>query len=376
MGDTEDANDDGDDSGGDEPQLCDFCRLPLSKGRVTMDGDETTYEFCSHACRDAMGESDRVFTEYHGHRRMRTGVSGLDAFLPQGLPRNSFVLLSNDEGSRDDAMLAELVWRALERGEPAVMVTFTESPVSVIERFLSLDWNVLPYLESGRLHVVDCFTYRVSDRERMFERMNEWNRHIYRFTSEVTETVRDPSDVAEIQNKLDNCLEALEMSDRGVVVLDSLTEFGTLVQPVQAYDFVKDVRADVCKGRFVPVFAGATIAGDEKTFPHDLGYAVDGLVDLQMNGSLVADTLIKRVRIRKMNGVLSISEWTAYEFTAGKGLVTFDPIAEMNDTYECGGREQSDDQRNGQDERTPDQRSGATGDPRQDPEQSSEVERE
>jgi len=67
----------------------------------------------------------------------------------------------------------------------------------------------------------------------------------------------------------------------------------------------------------------------------------DGLVDLQMAGGIVKDTHIKRVRIRKMNGVLSIPEWTAYELTAGKGLVTFDPIAEMNDIYEGGGREES-----------------------------------
>ncbi|PSQ28742.1 hypothetical protein BRD03_02065 [Halobacteriales archaeon QS_9_68_17] len=56
------------------------------------------------------------------------------------------------------------------------------------------------------------------------------------------------------------------MVDEGVVV-DSLTEFGTLVQPVQTYDFVKDVRADVCKGRFVPILAGATYTGESGTFP-------------------------------------------------------------------------------------------------------------
>jgi KaiC/GvpD/RAD55 family RecA-like ATPase len=328
-----------------DSELCDFCRLPRPTDPVTMECDSTVYEFCTEACRDAMAETDRVFTEYHGFRRIRTGVSGLDSFLPQGFPRNSFVLLANDEGARDDALRAELVWRALERDEPAAVVTFTEPPISVVEGFLSLDWNVLPYLESGQLHVVDCFTYRMDDRdrERMFERMDDWNRHIYDITKSVTQTVRDPSDVSELHNKIDNCLEGLSMSDCGVVVIDSLTEFGTLVQPVQAYNFVKDIRADVCKGRFVPIFAGATFGSEERDFPHDLGYAVDGIVDMQVNGNIVDDTLIKRIRIRKMNGVLAIPEWVAYEFTAGQGLVTFDPIAEMSDTYEGGGREGSEE---------------------------------
>ncbi len=328
----------------DDADLCDFCRLPCPTDPVAMECDSTVYEFCTEACRDAMAESDRVFTEYHGFRRIRTDVSGLDKFLPQGFPRNSFVLMANDEGARDDALRAELVWRALERDEPAAVVTFTEPPISVVESFLSLDWNVLPYLEAGQLHIVDCFTYRMDnrDRERMFERMDEWNRHIYDITKSVTQTVRDPSDVSELHNKIDNCLEGLSMSDCGVVVVDSLTEFGTLVQPVQAYNFVKDLRADICKGRFVPIFAGATFTTEEGDFPHDLGYAVDGILDMQVNGNIVEDTLIKRIRIRKMNGVLAIPEWVAYEFTAGKGLVTFDPLAEMRETYEGGERDDGD----------------------------------
>ncbi len=315
---------------GDENQnRCDFCRLPCPEVPVTLDHGIDTYEFCSETCRDEMRENDRVFTEYHGFRQITTGVSALDDHLPEGLPRNSFVLLSGEGGTRDNAIQSELVWRTLQRGEPAVVLSFTEPPVSIVERFLSLEWNVLPYLEAGQLHIVDCFTYRVGDRNRMFARMDDWNQFLHKVASSVTTTVRDPSDTSELQHKLDNCLEALSMSDTGIVVIDSLTEFGTLVQPVQAYDFVKDVRADVCKGRFVPVFAGATFVGEDEVFPHDMGYVMDGLIDLQLNGSLIEDVLVKRIRIRKMNGVLTIPEWVAYEYTGGDGLVAFDPLEEL-----------------------------------------------
>jgi KaiC/GvpD/RAD55 family RecA-like ATPase len=308
---------------------CDFCRLPCPERPVEAEYDGDTYRFCSAACREAMADSDRVFTEYRGYRRFDTGVAGLDRGLPQGMLRGSLVLLTAQAGTREGAVETELVWRALRRGEPAVVVSFQEPPVSVVERFLTLDWNVLPYLENGQLHVVDCLTYRLDDPERMHDRMNDWNRYLREVVEPATTTVRDPTDVRELENKIDDCLEAREMVDTGVVMIDSLTELGTLVQPVRAYNFVKDLRADVCKGRYVPVFAGATFSGDTDAFPHDLDYTADGVVDLELTDDLVADTLLKRARIRKMNGVLSVSEWTPYEYTGGRGMVPFDPAEEM-----------------------------------------------
>jgi KaiC/GvpD/RAD55 family RecA-like ATPase len=227
------------------------------------------------------------------------------------------------------ALLSELVWRTLQRGEPALVVSFTAPPVAVVERFLGLGWNVLPALEAGRLHLLDCFTYRVEDRERMLARMNDWSTHLYDIAGPRTTAVRDPTDIGEVQSRLDGSLETLGMVDEGLVVIDSLTEFGSLVQPIRAYDFVKDIRADVCKGRFVPIFAGATFAGDTEQFPHDLEYLFDGIVDLEVNPEVVEGALIKRARIRKMAGVLAYPEWSAYEFTSGEGLVMFDPQVEI-----------------------------------------------
>jgi KaiC/GvpD/RAD55 family RecA-like ATPase len=348
----------------DPPAYCDFCRMPIPTDPVhacveagptgetaagsdgeessaaaegsTGDTDEDTdcedYVFCSEACRDALEDAEFAFTEYHGHRRVRPGVSAFDASLPQGFPRNAFVLMSGEAGTRDRAVGAELVWRTLQRGEPVVIVSLQEPPSSVVQQFLTLEWNVLPYLERGQLHIVDAFTYRVEDRDRMFDRMDEWNKHLHDVARDATTTVRDPSDLGELHNKVDNAMKEREMVDDGLVLVDSLTELGTLVQPVQAYNFVKDLRADVCKGRFVPVFAGATLSGARDEFPHDLEYVVDGIVEMRLNQEIIADTLIKQARIRKLNGVLVIPEWHAYEYTSGTGMVLFDPEEEQEKT--------------------------------------------
>jgi KaiC/GvpD/RAD55 family RecA-like ATPase len=319
---------------GDEELTCAFCRMPIPDDPIRVKNGSEGAVCCSRACRDRLVETGEPFEEYHGHRRLTAGVSALDASLPEGFPRNAFVLVSGEAGTRDRALGAELVWRALRRGEPVVFVSFQEPPSAVVQQFLTLQWNVIPYLERGQFHIVDCFTYRLDDRARMFDRMDEWNAYLSDVAREATTTVRDPTDINEIGNKLDNALEGREMVDDGIVIVDSLTELGTLVQPVQAYDFVKDVRADVCKGRFVPVFAGATIGGGGgggDVFPHDLTYVMDGLVELRLTDEIAADTLVKQARIRKLNGALVIPEWHAYEYTAGVGMVTFNPEEALSD---------------------------------------------
>lgn len=324
----------------DEEVVCDFCRMPVPEEPVETDAGV----FCSRACRDRLSETGEPFDEYHGHRRLTAGVSALDASLPQGFPRNAFVLVAGEPGTRDRALGAELAWRALQRDEPVVFVSFQEPPSAVVQQFLTLEWNVIPYLERGQFHIVDCFTYRLDDRDRMFDRMGEWNAYLSDVAREATTTVRDPSDINEIGNKLDNALEDRGMVDDGIVIVDSLTELGTLVQPVQAYDFVKDIRADVCKGRFVPIFAGGTIGGGgggSDAFPHDLSYVMDGLIELRLNDEIAAETLIKEVRIRKLNGALVVPEWRAYEYTPGIGMVPFEPKRDADDESET--EEESED---------------------------------
>ncbi|QLH82582.1 ATPase domain-containing protein [Halosimplex pelagicum] len=312
----------GEESGG--RGRCDYCRLPVPGDPVVAERDGHRYTYCCAACREAADDADQVFTQFHGCRRVPTGVAPLDESLPQGIPRNSFVLLTDLAGTRTESIQAELVWRALRRGEPAVFVSFLEPPMSVVQEFVTLDWNVLPYLESGQLQILDCFTYRLENRERMYDRLNDWNAFLSETAADATTQVRDPTELGELHNRIDDLLEDRDMEDRGVVVVDSLTEFGSLVQPVQAYDFLKDVRAEVCKSRFVPIYAGATVTGEDQQFPHDLNYMVDGIVELNLDEELVEGSLMKQIRVRKMSGVLTLPKWTLYEYTAGEGIVTIE----------------------------------------------------
>lgn len=320
--------------GGDVELRCDFCQSPIPVPPKTDTHEGIEYTFCTEACRTAMQDRDHVFTEYRGHRFVASGVAALDAKLPQGFLRNAAVLVSARAGTRDTELYTELAWRALQRDESVVFVTFQEPPTSVVDRFISLGWNVLPYLESGAFHILDCFTYRLENRDRMFARMNDWNTHISEVADPEVTPVRDPTNISELESRLDDCTENRDMINEGIVVIDSLTELGSLVQPVRAYNFVKDIRADICKGRFVPIFAGATYTGEEDQFPHDLEYLFDGVIDLEHNPKLVEDTLIKRLRVRKMNGVLTYPEWVAFEFTSDQGLVMFDPQAEIEKSQE------------------------------------------
>ncbi|PSP65984.1 recombinase RecA [Halobacteriales archaeon QS_1_69_70] len=309
-----------------EDRKCDYCRLPIPEAPVTADHEGVTYHFCSAPCRETLLAEDRVFTEYHGGRRFDPGVSALRAGLPQGMPRNAVVLVSGQPGTRTEALHAEVVWRALQRGEPAVLVAFLDTPVSVVQEFVALGWNVLPYLASGQLRLLDCFSYRLDDPEGMTESMSDWNRHLHRVAAGSTTNIRDPSNPQAVLNGVEGCVDAATDVDaeEGVVVIDSLTEFGSLVQPVQGYDFVKDLRAAVAKSRGVPVFAGASRIDSGDAFPHDLGYIADGVIDLALSDDVVEDALMKRIRVRKMTGVFAIRRWVTYEFAEGRGLVATD----------------------------------------------------
>ena len=309
-----------------------FYVSPMSGDSVLPASADSTASFCSRTCRSAFERDEPAFTGGSAFKRTPTGVAPVDAELPYGVPRNACVLLAGEEGALDAALPAELVWRTLQAGEPAVFVTFNDSAVSVIEQFLLFEWNVLPYLEREQLLILDCFTRHDDPPVTSDSTRSAWVEHVGRFAEGATRTLRDPTDVHELANKLRRCLDDCEMFNSGRVAVDSLTEFGTTVPSIRAHNFLKTIRAEVCKARFVPIFAGATVSDDDG-FPLDMTHAVDGRIDLRLiegdegppgevppGGQPPEVRLYRQLCVRKMDGVPSSTTWRHVDYAPGRGF--------------------------------------------------------
>jgi len=311
------------------PQRCAFCGYSIPRGDVTGDSGET---FCSERCAASFSADEDPFVGQHGYKQVTTGVGALDTLLPRGMPTNSFVLLAGEEGIRHRGVQTELVWRRLQNGEPAVIVAYVDPPVAILEQFLAFDWNVLPFIEDGRLRIVDCFTNRLREEHQSPDQQVAWNDHLDGFLADAVSRVRDPTDLVAVVTELHGYLESLEMVGSGILVVDSLNELNTQGRELQTEQFLKEIRSHVCKQLFVPLFASTTITADSD-FIQNHAYIFDGIVDMRRTEEVVPNVRLRQMSIRKMDGVTYHPDWIAYENMGHRGFCVFDPERELDSVY-------------------------------------------
>jgi len=81
---------------------------------------------------------------------VKTGITGLDAILSDGIPRGNIILLEGGIGTGKTTMGVEFVYRgASEFGEPGIIVLFEVSPDRLVRDAARLGWD-LPALERER----------------------------------------------------------------------------------------------------------------------------------------------------------------------------------------------------------------------------------
>lgn len=288
--------------------------------------------YCSDHCREAHETGAEPFSNRYDFKHFMTGVSVLDSLLPYGVPTNSFVLLAGEEGIRHRGLQTELIWRTLTRGEPAIVLTFVDSPVAVVEHFLTFGWNVLPFLESNDLRIIDCFTSRLRDEHQEPKHQVDWNEHLRGLLDESVAMVRETTNFRAVEDHLHDLIEEIDMMGEGLVVIDSLNEARVQGHESRMDQFIKEIRGDICSRKFIPIFTSTTSDADTGV-RDEYGYLFDGIVEMRGNESMIPGVRLKQLSIRKMDGVLYRPYWVTYENTVPGGFSAFDPHSELDTVY-------------------------------------------
>lgn len=94
-----------------------------------------------------------------GRDLVKTGISGLDSILSDGIPRGNLILLEGAIGTGKTTLGVEFVYRgASQFDEPGIIVLFEVSPDRIVRDAAQLGWD-LPALErAGKLKII--FTTR------------------------------------------------------------------------------------------------------------------------------------------------------------------------------------------------------------------------
>jgi KaiC/GvpD/RAD55 family RecA-like ATPase len=244
----------------------------------------------------------------------KTGIKALDLFLPEGIPRNSFVLVSGESGTGKSVLLAQLIYERLKQGETCILVCLDDSPHGFMQQLTSFGWFPEPFLQKNLLHFIDCYSYRMRPDESSIP-------------SYVT-YVKSPTNLDGLQTVITDAADKLRMHNRGAIFIDSITElwYLNLKEPYSTIEYVKTWRAEFSKERLVPVFCshhyGLKVF---EVYEELLDYIVDGIIDLRYEPNLMkVGLLVKQFRVRKLKGVHHDSNWSAFTIS-GEGIELLKP---------------------------------------------------
>lgn len=243
--------------------------------------------------------------------RLSLGVEPLDYLIPGGITRRSMVGVMGETGTGKSVILNEIAFRALQRGEKVLFILLEDVPIFRVLSLRAMGFDVEGHLDKGDLTFIDCFSFRLRVLDTEITREVSTNKGFFE-----VEDPRNPESVWEVIFE-----RAKGMRGRGVVLMDSLTEFLTIAPDASVLlDMMKTAKALICRYYSIPFFYSFHF-GLYDEFRFQIEIFSDGVIDLRFNPEVVNRELVKQIRVRRMSGCSHRTEWVTFNVERGKGLV-------------------------------------------------------
>jgi len=228
----------------------------------------------------------------------------LKYILPQGIPRNSFIVLAGDAGSGKSVLATLIAKNVMEHGEPAVFVALDDDPLTVAQQFRSYAVDVEELQSKGLFYIVDGYSYLLA-------------KESTKFSKYAVATVNPTSDLSQLLYTIYKVLDDRNISGRGVLVLDSLNILLNYHEPSRVLEAVKALRANVSKLRSVVVLA-LLHTGTQyyNEFLNSIVHIVDGIwvtevvVQHPLSGEIPLP--LRQILVKRMKGVQHRVSWTLF----------------------------------------------------------------
>lgn len=248
--------------------------------------------------------------------KVRFGVEPLDIALPDGVLRNSFIVIAGEGGTGKTLLLMAVARRFLESGENVMYFSLDDDPVTIVKQFQLFNININEYVKRELFYIVDGYSFRIIGKRE--------KRHI-----SVIEEV-DPHNLSHVVNICIKVLDDLKILNRGLFIIDSINEFLMLYEASRAVELVKNLRASISKARNVVVLASLhTSSKISKGFLKVVEHMVDGIIltKIAIRSSTTATefTSVRQLLVKKMKGVPHSDSWITYSIE--RGSIRAIPIA-------------------------------------------------
>lgn len=234
-------------------------------------------------------------------QRTGSGIDGLDQILFGGFPKGRSILVAGEPGTGKTTLCLQYLYHGLKQGESALFVSIDEKPEYVLSDALSLGWDLDPFLESGKLHIMDITQH--------FGRLEGPDKNI---------------DLAHVIHTIITKLKSIGATR---VVIDPIAPlvFGEshmqhVVSYIRALIFALEDSGDVTTllTSYVPVGSDkVSIIGVEE-------FATSGIVILKLEQ--LHQRYVRTLRVKKMRGTRMDLSAYHIEIMSDRGVVVRNPV--------------------------------------------------